>query len=262
MAYGEAVKPFLQGLELPAAIAHRGGARAYPENTLVAFEAALKVHRMDVLELDVQCTRDGTLVVHHDATVERCTDGQGAVASLTLAELKKLDAGVRFDAWRGKGVTVPTLDEVLAAFPSARLNIELKPECAGREEQFVEALLKRSALARVCIGSEDAKVADTLARLAPKACHFYCAEAALELASGVWGVGPLETDPRFDVLAVPMVYGGQVVTDAAFFAACAKVAVPVFVWVIDEPADMRALIRDGAAGVMTDLPAVLREVMA
>jgi glycerophosphoryl diester phosphodiesterase len=255
------VKTFLQGLKRPAAIAHRGGARAFPENTLVAFEQALNVHRMDVLELDVQCTRDGVLVVAHDPTVDRCTDGQGPISSFTLEALRKLDAGARFESWRGKGVTIPTLDEVLAAFPSARLNIELKPECRSREAQFVEALSTRSMLGRVCIGSEDDKVGETLSKLTPQACHFYSAEAALRLASGVWGLAPLAADPRYDVLEVPMRYGGEVVTDANFFAACATVSVPVFVWVVDEAEEMKMLIRDGAAGVMTDLPSVLREVM-
>ncbi|MBK7857335.1 MAG: glycerophosphodiester phosphodiesterase [Archangiaceae bacterium] len=255
------MKTFFDGLPRCAAIAHRGGARTYPENTLVGFERALTLHGMDVLELDVQCTRDGVLVVAHDPTVERCTDGTGAIASFSLDELKRLDAGARFPGWKGKGVTIPTLEELLAAFPRARLNIELKPECAGREAQFVETLAKHSALGRVCIGSEDDAVGAKVSLLTPQTAHFYSAEAALQLAQGVWGVAPLEADPRYDVLAVPMRYGGEVVTTATFFAACAKLSVPVFVWVVDEAEDMRALLRDGAAGVMTDLPAVLHEVL-
>src|SRR5207249_8355106 len=104
--YTRPMKSFLEGLARPAAIAHRGGARAYPENTLVAFEAALGRHRMDALELDVQCTSDGALVVAHDPTVDRCTDGHGPVASFTLEALRKLDAGFRFEAWRGKAMTI------------------------------------------------------------------------------------------------------------------------------------------------------------
>ena len=253
------VKPFLSGLKRPAAIAHRGGARAYPENTLVAFERALQTHAMDVLELDVHTTRDGVLVVAHDATVDRCTDRTGPVAGFTLKELQQLDAGARFPEWKGKGVMIPTLEEVLGAFPKARLNIELKH--AGPEAQFLEVLAKHGALERVCIGSEHDPVAATLAELAPEVCRFYPAGAALRVAMGVWGAAELEADARYDVLEVPMVFQGQVVTNAAFFEACAKISVPVFVWVIDEPDEMRALVRDGAAGVMTDLPAVLHEVL-
>lgn len=253
------MKPFLKGLKRPVAIAHRGGARAYPENTLVAFERALTEHQMDVLEMDVHTTRDGVLVVAHDATVDRCTDGKGPISGFTLSELKRLDAGARFPEWKNHGVTIPTLDEVLQAFPKARLNIELKH--AGPEAQFLEVLGKHGALERVCIGSEHDPVAARLAELQPELCRFYPAQAALQVAMGVWGAAELEADPRYDVLEVPMVFQGQVVTNAAFFAACATLSLPVFVWVIDEADDMRALVRDGAAGVMTDLPAVLREAL-
>jgi glycerophosphoryl diester phosphodiesterase len=245
------MKPFLASLPRPAAIAHRGGARAYPENTLLAFEKALNLHHMDVLELDVHTSRDGVLVVNHDATVDRCTDGQGAVASMTLSELKAL----RFPGW--PDARIPTLEELLAAFPKARLNIELKH--AGPEEQLIAMLEKHTD--RVCIGSEHDTVAARLAELAPAMCRFYPAQAALQVAMGVWGAAPLEADPRYDVLEVPYVYGGEVVATKPFFDATAKLGVPVFVWVVDEPADMRSLIADGAAGVMTDLPAVLQEVM-
>jgi glycerophosphoryl diester phosphodiesterase len=253
------VKPFLASLPRPAAFAHRGGARAYPENTLVAFERALKLHHMDVLELDVHSSRDGVLVVSHDATVERCTDGVGAVSSMTVAELKGLDAGAFFPEWKGKGVKIPTLAEVLEAFPKARLNIELKH--AGPEELFLKTLEEHGALERVCIGSEHDTVAARLAELEPEVCRFYPANAALQVAMGVWGAAPLEADPRYDVLEVPHVYGGEVVTTKKFFEACASVGVPVFVWVVDEAEQMRSLIADGAQGVMTDLPAVLQEVL-
>lgn len=252
------MKDFLK-VKRPAAIAHRGGARAYPENTLLAFEKALNVHQMDVLELDVHATRDGVLVVAHDDTVDRCTDGKGAIAELTLAQLKALDAGARFEAFRG--ARIPTLDETLAAFPNARLNIELKPDAPGLEEKFVAMLKQHGALSRVCIGSEHDAVAERLQALVPDACHFYPAGAAMALAQGVWGLGPLEANPRYDVLEVPMVFGGEVVTNAAFFEKTKSIGVPVFVWVVDEPDAMAALIRDGADGVMTDLPAVLQQVM-
>jgi len=245
------MKPFLASMPRPAAIAHRGGARAYPENTLVAFEKALNLHRMDVLELDVHTTRDGVLVVHHDATVDRTTDGKGPVASMTLAQLKAL----RFPGW--PDARIPALDEVLAAFPSARLNIELKH--AGPEEAFIRMLEPHAA--RVCVGSEHDPVAARLAELAPAMCRFYPAQAALQVAMGVWGAAPLEADARYDVLEVPYVYGGEVVATKAFFEAARGLGIPVFVWVVDEAKDMRSLIADGAAGVMTDLPAVLQEVM-
>jgi glycerophosphoryl diester phosphodiesterase len=87
---------YAQTLRRPAHISHRGGARVEPENTLRAFTRAVSEFRTDVLELDVHRTRDGVIVVHHDDTVERCTDGEGPIASFSFDELSRLDAGFRF----------------------------------------------------------------------------------------------------------------------------------------------------------------------
>jgi len=96
-------------------VAHRGGSRLAPENTLVAFRRALAWWDADMFELDVRATREGEVVVLHDATVDRTTDGTGAVESMTLAEVRALDAGYRFRTpdgatpFRGYGVRVPLL---------------------------------------------------------------------------------------------------------------------------------------------------------
>ncbi|HEX7955748.1 MAG TPA: glycerophosphodiester phosphodiesterase family protein, partial [Pyrinomonadaceae bacterium] len=114
----------------PLAIAHRGGAGLWPENTLHAFEHAAALG-VDVIETDVRATADGEIVVFHDERVERTTDGAGEVRALTLADLKRLDAAHRWSPdggrtypLRGRGVTVPTLGEVFAALPEMRFNIE------------------------------------------------------------------------------------------------------------------------------------------
>src|SRR5829696_5003203 len=132
---GEAVPEhqyFRQDEGRPLAIAHRGGAGLWPENTLYAFERAAALG-VDVIETDVRATADGELVVIHDEGVERTTDGMDRVGSLTLAELKRLDAAYRFSPdggrsfpLRGSGVSVPTLREVFAALPHMRFNIEPK----------------------------------------------------------------------------------------------------------------------------------------
>ena len=92
--------------------AHRGWSEKYPENTMLAFRAAAELG-VDQIELDVRCTADGELVVIHDATVDRTTNGHGAVADMTLSELRALDAG----SWKGEefaGANIPTLDEFIA----------------------------------------------------------------------------------------------------------------------------------------------------
>lgn len=130
----------------PLNMAHQGGAGLALSNTIVAFRNALKVGA-DGLELDVHATKDGEVVVTHDDTVDRTTDGTGAVKDFTLAELKKLDAGYRFTPdngqtypYRGQGITIPTLREVLAEFPDQRINIEIKQSEPPIESKVLEVI--------------------------------------------------------------------------------------------------------------------------
>ena len=129
-------------------MAHRGGEGVWPSNTLYAFQQAAALGA-DVLELDIHATRDGVLVVRHDPFVESTTDGQGYICELTLAEIQRLDAGYTWTAdggqsfpFRGLGITIPTLEEVLAAFPNVRLNIDIKPEDPAVVAPFVALLRK------------------------------------------------------------------------------------------------------------------------
>ena len=256
--------PFFRGLRPTLHIAHRGGAALAPENTLEAFRLAVESFRTDVLELDVQRTADGELVVFHDDTVDRCTDGTGALASLPLAAVRRLDAGYRFERdgtfpFRGGGVRVPTLREVLRAFPGVRLNVELKQP--GGEQAFADLLRDERALDRVCVGSERDDVGERLAALLPDACHFYPREklAALVMALKTGSAPPV--DDRFAVLDMPLWFGDVRLVDTAFVRAAAALGKWVNVWTVDDEAEMRQLVRDGVGGVMTDRPDVLRRVL-
>ena len=119
MRYTDAARPRL--------MAHRGGARTAPENTLAAFRAGVDAGA-DMLELDVHATRDGRVVVIHDASVDRTTEASGRVSSFSLAELRRLDAGFRFrdeegrHSFRGRGIVVPTLEEVFTHFTKDELS--------------------------------------------------------------------------------------------------------------------------------------------
>src|SRR5439155_1600574 len=161
----------------PLIIAHRGASGTCPENTLVAFAraAALGAH---MIELDVQLTRDGAVVVMHDWTLERTTDGSGAVCDRTLAEIRGLDAG----AWFGsafRGTRVPTLAEVLAAV-GLPVNVELKPVGDdGLEARALAVVESAGAPARVVLSSFDAGAVERL--------RAFAAEATL---GGLWDAGP------------------------------------------------------------------------
>src|SRR5918995_6178568 len=124
----------------PVNFAHRGGADIAPENTLEGFRNGIRVGA-GVLELDVHTTADGHVVVIHDATVDRTTQSTGTVREMTLAELKRLDAGYRFTRdggkafpYRGEGIRIPTLEEVYDEFTEVPINVEIKGERPGIEE--------------------------------------------------------------------------------------------------------------------------------
>lgn len=260
--------PYLPGLAPTLHIAHRGGAKLAPENTMAAFRMAVERYRTQMLELDVQLTRDGEVVVAHDATLERCTDGAGPIAAHTLAELQRLDAGHRFTPddgrtfpFRGQGVRIPTLRELLRAFPALPLNIELKPESAGAEDAFVRLLREEGALGRVCIGSELDSVGERLHAAAPEAVHFYPREALAAFVLAIKaGEAPPE-DARYRVLDMPAYFGEARIVDAELLEAAAARGKWVNVWTIDDPAEMRRLVAEGVGGVMTDRPDLLREVL-
>src|SRR5215208_4358914 len=132
--------------EWPLNLAHRGASALAPENTFEAFRLAVE-DGAGGLELDVHMTRDGHIVVIHDATVDRTTNGSGAVSEMTLDELRRLDAGYNFSPdggptrpYRGRGIRVPTFGEVLEEFPRVAVNIEIKLGSPGIEESVLRVL--------------------------------------------------------------------------------------------------------------------------
>ena len=142
----------------PLVIAHQGGDGLRPGNTMLAFRHAHALG-VDVLELDVHLSRDDELVVMHDATVERTTDGRGAVRDMRWADLAALDAAYHWpyhgDArpYRGSGVTVPRLTDVLGAFPHTRLSVEMKQNDERLADVLCAALVAHDAVDRVLVAS-------------------------------------------------------------------------------------------------------------
>lgn len=252
----------------PIVFGHRGACGERPENTLPSFEHAL-AQGADVLETDVHLTRDGEVVVLHDADVARTTDGAGDVAQLSWAELARLDAGFRFaDAsgaspFRGRGIRVPLLAELLARFPGVRLNIELKrcdPQLiagvltllrdAGHEQLALLAAegndtmqLLRAAVsergARVALG---ASVGDVLGFI----------RAALE--GGLPPEGPM-------ALQIPAEFLGRPLVTPELVSFAHAQGVQIHVWTINDEAEMRRLLALGVDGLMSDFPGRLRAVV-
>jgi len=260
--------PFLEGLRPTLHISHRGGALLAPENTLVAFRAAVQRWRTDMLELDVHTSRDGELVISHDPTLQRCTDGHGRIAEHTLAELQRLDAGFHFSPdggrtfpFRGQGVQLPTFHEVLRAFPGLRLNVEVKAEAPGVEAAVASLLRSEGAQHRVCLGSELDGLGERLVEAAPEVCAFYPRDALTELVLAIKSGGEPPDDARFQVLDMPLDYGEVRLVDAPFLEATTRLGRWVNVWTVDDVDTMRALVQIGVGGIMTDRPDLLRGVL-
>jgi glycerophosphoryl diester phosphodiesterase len=258
---------FFHGLRPTLHISHRGGSGVAPENTLVAFRQAVERYRTQVLELDVHLTHDGELVVAHDPTVDRCTDGAGALASMKFADVARLDAGFRFSPdgqafpFRGKGARIPRLLEVLRAFQDVRLNIEVKPGSPGTAQAFAELIRAEKAVNRVCVGSEDDAVAAKVYEALPEGCHFYPRDALAAFIITVKSGEAPPIDERYTVLDMPLEYEGMRLYDAQLRDAALKHGRWVNVWTVDDPAEMRRLVDEGVGGIMTDRPDLLREVL-
>ncbi len=226
----------------PLVIAHRGASGTCPENTLVAFAraAALGAH---MIELDVQLTRDGEVVVMHDWTLERTTDGAGAVSDRTLAEIRRLDAG----AWFGpafRGTRVPTLAEVLAAV-GLPVNVELKPVGDdGLEARALAVVESAGALARVVFSSFDAGALERL-----RAC------AAGATLAVLWDAGPVaDAMGRARRVGARALHLRKDRTTPDALAAAAAAGLPVRAWTVNERGEMDRLVAAGVEGIFTDFP--------
>jgi glycerophosphoryl diester phosphodiesterase len=223
-------------------IAHRGASGTCPENTLVAFAraAALGAH---MIELDVQLTSDGEVVVMHDWTLERTTDGAGAVRERTLAEIRRLDAG----AWFGpafRGTRVPTLAEVLAAV-ALPVNIELKPVGNdGLEARALAVVESAGALARVVFSSFDAGALERVRALT--------ARATLAV---LWDAGPVsEAVARARRVGARALHLRKELTTPDALAMANAAGLPVRAWTVNELGEMDRLVAAGVEGVFTDFP--------
>ncbi|HEX5724941.1 MAG TPA: glycerophosphodiester phosphodiesterase [Longimicrobiaceae bacterium] len=248
----------------PLLIAHRGGSALAPENTLLAFRRALEWWGADLLEIDVQPTRDGEAVVIHDETVDRTTDGSGPVSAFTVDELRRLDAGHRFTPdggatfpCRGGAARLSTLREVLAALPRARVNVEIKD---GRAQPAVwDTIHEAGAQHRVLVAA--GKRANR---------SRFGAYAGPTSASGeelyafylhhLLHATPLHA-PGVDAFQLPERHGGRRVLSPRLVREAHARNVAVHVWTVDEESDMRRLLGWEVDGIITDRPDRLARVL-
>jgi glycerophosphoryl diester phosphodiesterase len=227
-------------------IAHRGASGRFPENTLTAFSAAIDAGAQ-VCELDVQLTNDGSLVVIHDETVERTTDGRGVVRSMTLNQIRRLDAGGRFGR-EFRGEKVPTLEEVLVlANGRCGLNIELKSP--GVEHKVCALIVERNLLATTMISSFDWNAIALVRRLEPLArVGLLASRWPARMVAAARELKAESINPRSDIVSEKLCIAAH------------HWNLSVYTWTVDEPFEMRRLIASGVDGIMTNYPERLREL--
>ncbi len=246
----------------PLLIAHRGGGKLRPEETLPAFENAAALGA-DVLELDVHSTSDGEIVCLHDDTVDRTTDGTGAVHDFALADLQALDAGYHFTSdsgatypWRGKGVSIPTLAQVLDAHPDAWFSIEIKQATPDIVDPVLDLLDEKGAAGRVVVVSFFDEVVQEVRNKRPDILTGMALGEMLELNA--------VTDDTEQSYQAPtrIVQPPENAITAEFVARANRLGLRLHAWTVNDRPRMEELLELGTHGIMTDDPALLGEVIA
>ncbi len=225
-------------------IAHRGASGNAPENTMAAFRKAVALGAT-FIETDLQLSRDARFVAIHDATLNRTTNGQGAVHDMTLAELRKLDAG----SWFGSEFAderIPTLEEILefSKKNDVVFYLELKPAGSwGGEHALIGALRESGEIPRAVVISFDASIVLSLRKIEPT------------LMTGLLYDGQVEKpiQKAVEIGARQLAVRGDLVSPA-LLAEARKKDLQVVCWTVNHPAHMRMLIAAGVDGIMSDYP--------
>ncbi len=263
------------------AYAHQGGAWEWPSSTLFAMRHAVAAGAQ-AIELDLHGTSDGHVVVCHDPTVDRTTDGTGAIAELTLAEVKALDsaywfipgADVTVDApasaypYRGRAATDPeftiaTLAEVLEAFPDIILNLDIKqsaPEVAPYERAVADLLARFGRTDDVIVTSFNDATTETFSSYAPDV----STSAGTLTTAEFWRAVTHDEEPpemRAVAFQVPERYEDIVIVDRRFVDAAHRHGVAVHVWTVNDRESMARLVDLGVDGVITDVPSELMTLL-
>lgn len=241
-------------------LAHRGGRGLAPENTIAAFDAGL-AHGAEGLELDVRLSRDGVVVVHHDPTLDRTTDLTGPIAARTAAELAGADAGHRFWTngaypFRGQGIGVPTLADVLARYGGMRIVIELKVNAIELARAVVEVVRRAGAVDRVCLGSFGLRVLRAVRAMEPALATSAAREEVRWALYRSWCRWPLRRT-AYAGFQVPERAGATRVVSPRFVRAMHQAGLGVQVWTVDTADDARRLLEWGVDGLITDRPDIV-----
>ncbi|MFT4413844.1 glycerophosphodiester phosphodiesterase [Fredinandcohnia humi] len=258
--------------ERPLVIAHQGGEQLAPSNTMEAFTLAKELG-VDVLEFDIHITKDGHLVTIHDPTVDRTTNGKGAVVDYTLEELQKLDAGYSFQNvdgeynYRGKGAHIPSVKEVFEAFHDMPMIIEIKDDNPPERMEEVaknlwELIVEYQMEEQVIVASFDQKIIDVFQTYS---------DGKTPVAAGEQEVVKFVLfhklflrnlyQPEVSFLHIPTSESIFDLADQTVIKGAHRRGVDIHYWTINDKETMKLLIESGADGIMTDRPDLMLEVL-
>jgi glycerophosphoryl diester phosphodiesterase len=249
---GHASARFLDNGGRPVALAHRGGALDGLENSLAAFGRAWQLgYRW--FETDARLTADGVLVALHDPTLDRATDRTGAVAELPWREVRAARIAGR--------EPIPTIEEVLGGWPEARVVVELKVDEAV--EPVIDLLRRLAAVDRVCVGSfSDRRLARVRAAFGPGMCTSMGPNEVRRLRAAAWGLLPRAAVPRAPAcVQVPPRWRRLPLAEPRLVACAHALGLPVQVWTVNQPDEMRRLLDLGVDGILSDDLVALRAVL-
>ena len=262
--------PYYANSQRPLVIAHQGGDGVWPGNTMYAFENAVKIGA-DVLEMDAHLSKDGQIVLMHDEEVDRTTDGTELIEDLTLAELRKLDAAYRWSEdndktfpYRGKGIQMPTLEELFRRFPQIRYVIEIKLTQNPIDKPLCELIRKHNMQGNVLVASFHDEAMQNFREACPEIATSASRTEVRNfvLLGKVFLSGfiapPYESiqppyDPK-ESLNIP------IMTKRFIREAHAK-NIRVEPWTVDDPELMKQYVEWGVDGIMTDRPDLMLEVL-
>lgn len=244
----------------PLVIAHQGGDGLWPGDTMFAFEHAVEIGA-DVLEMDMHSTADGVLVLMHDQTVDRTTDGTGSLKEMNWAEVQKLDAGYDWSPdegqtfpYRGQGITVPALEEVFQRFPNMPMNIEIKQVESPVVAAFCQFIRQHGMQQKVLVASFLPEHTEVFRQSCPEvATSSYEDEVRIFFGLNLAFLAGVYSPPAI-ALQVPEYSGNIHVLTPRFVQGAHGRNIGVHPWTINEVEDMQRMIDLGVDGIITDYP--------
>jgi glycerophosphoryl diester phosphodiesterase len=249
----------------PRVMAHRGASADYPENTMAAFGAAVELGAA-YIELDVHRTRDGEVVVFHDDDLSRIASDDRVIRELTMAEIETVDAGFNFSPaagsypFRGQGVRVPRLAEVLTSWPALRFVIEFKPRDSLIADATLEVVRRTAMERRVLFASEHLEPIQRVRTLAPQLPTNLPAAEIVTFVQGLPAGAPAYALAG-DALQIPPEHQGLKLATREVVVGAHRNGLEVHVWTINDEAQMQEMLSLGVDGIITDHPSRLLSLL-